>query len=1087
MTTPNIPLDTNKPEILQILEQGQTPATLREKETKIDTAIKSDVESLAVSELEDISTEDLLNKVLNKSDTDVFGKLGKLLAEDIEGLNDEYMSRVKHALRLKIREQLNSSSADDDIKMRLNQLLGAQDGLPNLPGRINFGLDEHIHLTEVMITSMTDAELIELRNNKQLLYLTVLNAQGKKNEHLLQQLRKGGYEWTATELREWLLHFTKVNVQNTGGDQELGDLDNPTEDELELLRMVASDQPNPVKPETLGADEQIEIDFDEDEDEDDNFSSISSLSGDSPDASVADRSLSDITDLPANVEPISHVPSLSYEDIEDIVEDPFLGPDDTRDSWPLESDQPGPRALFEGSHPNDPFAAPEEQSNIHTDLNRDPFGLDTSQPGEAQVPELDFSETFLQTSTKTGGPESGTQNRPAVPRFTAQNIEDSTQPTTLEYPQDNAQDSIPPSGSPLDFRAETPSTMPTQSPPEGIPEGLDPNFEQIRYDVELLRPQLGDTSLSMEDIKKQWQSRGVNDDGWTNEESRVEDMVKFLAKKKENLEKYVTNENQPIIERAVEYYERIILPELNQGLQGDASPQTPHSAGPSPVQPVINPSGAPQGRRPARRTLDSVAPTPQLDLNTVAGRRAALEQNPQLMAMAEERFYRDLDDIFSRPPTYNIDDAVDHYLSDAEPGHKQAMAMALGLEFDITQKTFHRELESVVNAYNQRYFSDQGRKDLSRNELVRADMEELALDTLHKLYGQITLNDTSYADYYKQGVVDTLTDQEKVALAIYYKIGGDLTKPATLNKLRNKITSEEQAHGLIQPDGSFLYGSTNPLVEDIYFDVMSEFHAEDLRKPEVKAKIAKMVSMRVMQEKLDLIQAKYDEANAPQWHDDFGKLARVAAPGVLAAMMFSGLLPASLVGETVGAGAFALLKGWGSALVASEGFALSGFGYFAAAGFFAANTGKHFTKLINPFGNIKKEHQLEKNLMTTLRGGGKLMTSRANGELQVSNVNPEAGMQRRQIMDMQKKWKDERRTIYQTTFSSMQGQAASLNSPSEIFKAIHAGVGEVDLENISKLQAVSAGKHVARVEKGFSASMMGIPSLLGYAGKKIFA
>ena len=64
-----------------------------------------------------------------------------------------------------------------------------------------------------------------------------------------------------------------------------------------------------------------------------------------------------------------------------------------------------------------------------------------------------------------------------------------------------------------------------------------------------------------------------------------------------------------------------------------------------------------------------------------------------------------------------------------------------------------------------------------------------------------------------------------------------------------------------------------------------------------------------------------------------------------------------------------------------------------ATGFFATNAFKHGSKLNNPFGNIKKQHTLEENLMTTLRGGGKLMTSSANGELQVSNVNPEAGMQ----------------------------------------------------------------------------------------------
>ena len=56
---------------------------------------------------------------------------------------------------------------------------------------------------------------------------------------------------------------------------------------------------------------------------------------------------------------------------------------------------------------------------------------------------------------------------------------------------------------------------------------------------------------------------------------------------------------------------------------------------------------------------------PPLDLTTVAGRREALERQPELMAMAKERFYRDLGDIFSRSPKSNIDDAVASYLNEA--------------------------------------------------------------------------------------------------------------------------------------------------------------------------------------------------------------------------------------------------------------------------------------------------------------------------------------------------------------------------------------------------------------------------------------
>ena len=255
------------------------------------------------------------------------------------------------------------------------------------------------------------------------------------------------------------------------------------------------------------------------------------------------------------------------------------------------------------------------------------------------------------------------------------------------------------------------------------------------------------------------------------------------------------------------------------------------------MQPDNNPSVAPEDRKtPRLNALEPVAPTPPLDLTTVAGRREALERQPELMAMAKERFYRDLGDIFQISKS-NIDDAVASYLNEAEPGHKQAMAMALGLEFDITDKTFHRELESVVNAYNQRYFSDQGRRRLTSDTMVRADLEELALDTMHHMYGWYDKTDQESMNF-RVSALDQLSDQQKVALAIYYNIRGDLTQQSTINKLQSKIVSEQQAHGLIQPDGFLVDGGTNkPLVNDIYFDVMSEFHAEDLRKPEIKAKI----------------------------------------------------------------------------------------------------------------------------------------------------------------------------------------------------------------------------------------------------------
>ena len=45
MTSPNTPQEPNKPDILKILEQGKTPDHLKDKESQIEKAIKSDVES----------------------------------------------------------------------------------------------------------------------------------------------------------------------------------------------------------------------------------------------------------------------------------------------------------------------------------------------------------------------------------------------------------------------------------------------------------------------------------------------------------------------------------------------------------------------------------------------------------------------------------------------------------------------------------------------------------------------------------------------------------------------------------------------------------------------------------------------------------------------------------------------------------------------------------------------------------------------------------------------------------------------------------------------------------------------------------
>ena len=63
---------------------------------------------------------------------------------------------------------------------------------------------------------------------------------------------------------------------------------------------------------------------------------------------------------------------------------------------------------------------------------------------------------------------------------------------------------------------------------------------------------------------------------------------------------------------------------------------------------------------------------------------------------------------------------------------------------------------------------------------------------------------------------------------------------------------------------------------------------------------------------------------------------------------------------------------------------------------------------------------------------------------------------------------------------------AKLNSSASIYQAIIEGVNTVNVSQIDKLKGLSKEKIAARTELGFSASMMGIPSLLGYAGKKMF-
>ena len=107
------------------------------------------------------------------------------------------------------------------------------------------------------------------------------------------------------------------------------------------------------------------------------------------------------------------------------------------------------------------------------------------------------------------------------------------------------------------------------------------------------------------------------------------------------------------------------------------------------------------------------------------------------------------------------------------------------LEFDITDKTFHRELESVVNASNQNIFLIRAGR-LASDTMVRADLEELALDTIHHMYGWYDKTDQESMNF-RVSALDQLSDQQKVAFIIYYNIRGDLTQQSTINKLQSKI------------------------------------------------------------------------------------------------------------------------------------------------------------------------------------------------------------------------------------------------------------------------------------------------------------
>jgi len=309
-----------------------------------------------------------------------------------------------------------------------------------------------------------------------------------------------------------------------------------------------------------------------------------------------------------------------------------------------------------------------------------------------------------------------------------------------------------------------------------------------------------------------------------------------------------------------------------------------------------------------------------------------------------------------------------------------------------------------------------------------------------------------------------MSDYAKVALAFYFDLRGDVGSERFEKDLRKKLEAimiEEADLDLDEDHTEFdlesEYSRANRedvFKRQLYKKMLAKYGAENLKDPEVRNKFTNEVTMAMMQERLDRLEAKMEESTIVDKLEGAWKWCKKAGSVLLPAAACMTLVGLATSGfGAIGPWLLAKLGTAGSAVAASG--LQSAFGSWTAAygyGAFLAG-GKTLQALsrvgLPPF--FRGNKNMDEAAFDLMQHGGS-MTMR-NGELQVSNIDLSDRDNKRQIKKVRRQFKERKNSILKESKETIKlNLDAKTTRSTAIFETINNAYSTANFDQINSLK-----------------------------------
>ena len=310
-----------------------------------------------------------------------------------------------------------------------------------------------------------------------------------------------------------------------------------------------------------------------------------------------------------------------------------------------------------------------------------------------------------------------------------------------------------------------------------------------------------------------------------------------------------------------------------------------------------------------------------------------------------------------------------------------------------------------------------------------------------------------------------MSEYAKVALAFYFDLRGNVGDERFEKDLRKKLEAimiEEADLDLDEDHTEFdlesEYSRANRedvFKRQLYKKMLAKYGAENLKDPEVRNKFTNEVTMAMMQERLDRLEAKMEESTIVDKLEGAWKWCNQAKSVLLPGLATLGLFGSYMTG---GIGAlFTAMAGDGTMI--ATGMSAVGEGILGYAGWTAAygvgatlalgKTLQAASKIgLPPF--LKGNQNLDEAAFEVMQHGGNL--SLRNGEVQVANVNEGDKGNKKQVRNLRRQFMITRKEIMKNSRDTVRDNLGSQSKSSLILDTINNAYNVSDFESVNRVK-----------------------------------